>query len=113
MSVLHVFMNDLPLKLESFCKTLGADRYVSQGSGCQWLRGCISAAAPSSALPPAVASAVGGRRLVHVGVLLLQVAAALGVGGEEVPGLRGTVWFIINIINSIIKVHLFKTTSAL
>ena len=98
MSVLHVFMNDLPLKLESFCKTLGADRYVSQGSGCQWLRGCISAAAPSSALPPAVASAVGGRRLVHVGVLLLQVAAALGVGGEEVPGLRGTVSVSVSVV---------------
>ena len=98
MSVLHVFMNDLPLKLESFCKTLGADRYVSQGSGCQWLRGCISAAAPSSALPPAVASAAGGRRLVHVGVLLLQVAAALGVGGEEVPGLRGTVSVSVSVV---------------
>ena len=52
---------------------------------------CISAAAPSSALPPAVAPAAGGLGLVHVGVILLQVAAALGVGGEEVPGLRGTV----------------------
>ena len=52
---------------------------------------CISSAAPSSALPPAVAPAVGGLGLVHVGVILLQVAAALGVGGEEVPGLQGTV----------------------
>ena len=54
---------------------------------------CISAVAPSSALPPAVAPAAGGLGLVHVGVILLQVAAALGVGGEEVPGLRGTVSF--------------------
>ena len=52
---------------------------------------CISSVAPSSALPPAVAPAAGGLGLVHVGVILLQVAAALGVRGEEVPGLRGTV----------------------
>ena len=52
---------------------------------------CISSVAPSPALPPAVAPAAGGLGLVHVGVILLQVAAALGVGGEEVPGLRGTV----------------------
>ena len=63
---------------------------------------CISVAlAPSSALPPAVAPAAGGLGLVHVGVILLQVAAALGVGGKEVPGLRGTVsevYFITGLI---------------